>query len=83
MSSRKVPTPSDIGRNIKKYRNIRGFSQRDLGRLAYDLLAADWSRGQQRISELETGTKKYPTIVDVYLIAKALKVKVGDLLKIE
>lgn len=63
---------SVIGKNIKKYREKMGISQDRLSKLA-DITYVT-------IIKIESGVNKNPTIETISKIAKALGVKVDDLL---
>lgn len=63
---------SVIGKNIKKYREKMGISQDRLSKLA-DITYVT-------IIKIESGANKNPTIETISKIAKALGVKVDDLL---
>jgi transcriptional regulator with XRE-family HTH domain len=62
-----------IAKNIRKYRKEKGLSQDKLARLA-DIAHAT-------IIKIESGGIQSPTIDTVQKIAKALGVKVDDLIK--
>jgi transcriptional regulator with XRE-family HTH domain len=62
-----------IAKNIRKYRKEKGLSQDKLARLA-DIAHAT-------IIKIESGGIQSPTIDTVQKIAKALDVKVDDLIK--
>jgi len=62
-----------IAKNLKKYRKENGLSQDKLARLA-DVAHAT-------IIKIESGGIQSPTIDTVQKIAKALDVKVDDLIK--
>ena len=64
---------SNIGKNIKKYREKIGISQDRLSKLA-DISA-------NTVAKLELDDSPNPTIETLQKIAKALKVKVDDLIK--
>ncbi len=64
---------STIGKNIKKYREKIGISQDRLSKLA-DISA-------NTVAKLELEENPNPTIETLQKIAKALKVKVDDLIK--
>ena len=64
---------SKISENIKKYRNKMGVSQDRLSKLA-DVT-------YNTIIKIESGSNTNPTIDTLTKIAKALNVKVDDLLK--
>ncbi len=64
---------STIAENIKKYRQKLGISQDRLSKLA-DVT-------YNTIIKIESGANKNPTIETLAKIAKALGVKVDDLLK--
>ena len=57
---------------LKTLREANGLTQTDLARKA--------KVTQAYIAQLEAGVKKNPSLVTLGRIAKALKVKVGDLL---
>lgn len=63
---------SVIGKNIKKYREKMGVSQDRLSKLA-DITYVT-------IIKIESGSNKNPTVGTISKIAKALGVKVDDLL---
>jgi putative transcriptional regulator len=58
---------------IRRYRNAKGISQRDL--------AAKVGVKGAYIAQLETGARKNPSLDVLKKIAKALKIKVGRLLE--
>jgi len=58
---------------LRKLREARGLTQADLARKA--------KVTQPYIALLEAGVKKNPSLATLQRLAKALKVKVGDLLK--
>jgi transcriptional regulator with XRE-family HTH domain len=62
-----------IGKNIKKLRQTKGLSQDRLSKLA--------DVSYNSIVKLETGGIMNPTIKTLQKIAKALEVRVDDLLK--
>lgn len=62
-----------IGKNIKRLREKTGISQDKLSKLA-DL-------SSNTVAKLELTTKPNPTIETLLKIAKALNVKVDDLIK--
>ena len=64
---------SKIAGNIKKYRNKLGISQDKLSKFA-DVT-------YNTIIKIESGANKNPTIETLAKIAKALDVKVDDLIK--
>lgn len=64
---------STIGKKIKKYREKIGISQDRLSKLA-DISA-------NTVAKLEIDESPNPTIETLQKIAKALKVKVDDLIK--
>ncbi len=64
---------STIGKNIRKYREKIGISQDRLSKLA-DISA-------NTVAKLELEESPNPTIETLQKIAKALKVKVDDLIK--
>lgn len=61
-----------VGRNIKKFRLERGFSQ--------EALALECGRDRTYVSGVERGVRN-PTVVVLEEIAKALKVPTFELLK--
>lgn len=64
---------NDIGKNIKKIREKTGISQDRLSKLA-DL-------SSNTVAKLELDNKPNPTIETLQKIARALNVKVDDLIK--
>lgn len=64
---------SSIGKNIKKLREKMGISQDRLSKLA-DI-------SSNTVAKLELDESPNPTIETLQKIAKALKVKVDDLIK--
>lgn len=64
---------STIGKNIKQYRQDKGFSQDKLSKLA-DL-------SLNTVVKIELDESPNPTIETIQKIAKALGVSVDDLLK--
>ncbi|MCD6471179.1 helix-turn-helix transcriptional regulator [bacterium] len=64
---------SKIAENIKKYRKKLGISQDRLSKLA--------NVTYNTIIKIESGANKNPTITTLAKIAKALGVKVDDLIK--
>ena len=64
---------SKIGQNIKKFREKMGISQDKLSKLA-DI-------SSNTVAKLELGDNPNPTIETLQKIAKALNVKVDDLIK--
>ena len=62
-----------VGDNIRKIRKQKGLSQEKLARLADIAL--------NTLTKIESGFAKRPTVQTVYKIAKALNVKVDDLIK--
>ena len=64
---------STIGKNIKKFRQDKGFSQDRLSKLA-DL-------SLNTVVKIELDESPNPTIETIQRIAKALEVSVDDLLK--
>lgn len=64
---------SKIGENIKRIREKMGISQDKLSKLA-DI-------SSNTVAKLELGDNSNPTIETLQKIAKALKVKVDDLIK--
>ena len=64
---------SKIAENIKKYRKKLGISQDKLSKLA--------NVTYNTIIKIESGANKNPTITTLAKIAKALGVKVDDLIK--
>ena len=69
----KSTNKSTIADNIKKYRNKIGVSQDRLSKLA-DVT-------YNTIIKIESGANKNPTIETLAKIAKALNVRVDDLIK--
>lgn len=63
-----------IGENIKAYRKKLGISQAELGRRCF--------KDKQAMEKIENG-KVNPTIFSLYLIAKALNIELGDLVKVK
>ena len=61
-----------IGKNIKKYRKKRRLSQDKLSKLS--------NVTYNTLIKLESGANNNPTILTLAKIAKALKVKVDDLI---
>ncbi len=61
-----------VGRNLKKYRLLREYSQ--------DILAIRSEISRTYISDIETG-KKNPTIFALWKLSKGLDVTVRDLIK--
>ena len=64
---------STIGKNIKRFRQDKGFSQDKLSKLA-DL-------SLNTVVKIELDESPNPTIETIQRIAKALEVSVDDLLK--
>jgi len=64
---------STIGKNLKKFRELKGISQDRLSKLADISL--------NTIAKLELGENPNPTIDTLNKISKALGVKVDDLIK--
>ena len=64
---------STIGKNIKKYRNKLNISQDKLSKLANITV--------HTITKIESGVTSDPRIETVKKIAKALKVRVDDLIR--
>ena len=62
-----------VGIVLKGLREKKGLSQR--------ALAAKAGVTQAYIAELESGARKNPTVATLQRLAKALKVKVGELLE--
>lgn len=62
----------NIGQNIKKLRTDKGYSLERVARLA-DL-------SLNTVMRIESGTNKNPTIETLTKIAKALEVKLDDLI---
>jgi DNA-binding XRE family transcriptional regulator len=69
----KSNTNSPLADNIKKYRNKLGVSQDKLSKIA--------NVTYNTLIKLESGSNKNPTISTISKIAKALEVKIDDLLK--
>ena len=65
-------TTTVYGRQIRRLRDARKWSQEDLARRAHI--------GKQAMSDIESGRTKRPHIDSLQRIAKALDVPVGDLL---
>lgn len=63
-----------IGENIKKARKKKGISQDKLSKLAEVTLTT--------LTKIESGVNINPTVKTIQKIAKALNVKVDDLLRI-
>lgn len=68
--AKELPT---IAKNIKKYRDKLGISQDKLSKMAGVTL--------HTIAKIETGSTPDPRIETVKKIAKALKIKLDDLIK--
>ena len=66
--------PSRIGRQIKRLREARGWSQSELARQAKLSSPA-------HVSLLESGGRREPTVSTLKRLAKALGVPVAELLK--
>lgn len=66
---------STIGQTIKKLRNEKGWSQDELARIAGVPFTT--------VAKIETGVIKNPSIEKMAKIAKALGVKVDELIPIE
>lgn len=64
---------SNIGKNIKKYREKIGISQDRLSKLA--------NISANTVAKIELDASPNPTIATLQKIAKVLKVKVDDLIK--
>jgi len=62
-----------IGQNILKYRKVKGWSQ--------DAVAKRADIPFTTLTKIENGTTKNPSIDTLISIAKALNIKVDDLLK--
>ncbi len=66
-------SPKRLGRVLKTLREAKGLTQEQLAKKA--------EVTRPYITMLEGGTKKNPSLATLRRIAKALKVKVGELLK--
>lgn len=64
---------SNIGKNLKKYRSKIGISQDRLSKLA--------NVSANTITKIELEEKPNPTLETLQKIAKALNVKIDDLIK--
>ncbi len=73
MSSQNNTSKSNIAKNIKKLRQKKGISQDRLSKLA-DL-------SLNTIVNIEVGNNSNPTLATLQKIAKALDIKIDDLLK--
>ena len=62
-----------LSKNIRKFRQEKGLSQEKLARLANISL--------NTLTKIESGLSKEPTITTVFKIAKALRIKIDDLVK--
>lgn len=62
-----------LSKNIRKFRQKKGFSQEKLARLADISL--------NTLTKIEASFSKEPTITTIFKIAKALEVKIDDLVK--
>lgn len=60
-----------FGKNLEKYRKLRGMSQRDLAAIVY--------KEQAQIARYEQG-KVNPTVLTVFHLAQALEIPPSDLL---
>ncbi len=69
--TRKKLFPNIFGRNLLRFRNARGWTQRELA------MRANLSR--VTIEGIERGVRINPDARTVYLLAEALKVQPGDL----
>ncbi len=63
-----------IGKNLRKLRKKKGFSQEKLARLADISL--------NTLTKIESGFAKKPTIQTVVKLAKALGVSIDELVKV-
>ncbi|UNL87505.1 helix-turn-helix domain-containing protein [Priestia koreensis] len=71
---RQIDIMLEFGQRVKVYRKAKGYSQEKLGALT--------NLTQTYISEVENGHRNI-SLVNMYLIAKALGIKVIDLVDFE
>jgi len=62
-----------VGLELKKIRNERGLNQTDFAILCLGYNRFNGYAAQQKISKMETG-KQAPTILELFLMLKALKI---------
>lgn len=82
MSSEKIPTPESIGATVRYHRLRRNLDQWELGVLAFNYPVTKKNAAHQRITKIENARKKYPRVIEIYQLAKALKIKTDDLLQV-